>query len=145
MLCARLIQNINKGRGKIINMRIFGITIPDHKKLEFALTAVYGVGRSKADVILRSAGVDSQKKPSEISVEDEAKIRAIMEGMKVEGELRREISSNIRRLRDIKSYRGSRHAKNLPARGQRTSTNSRTVRGNVRKTMGSGKRKTEKK
>jgi small subunit ribosomal protein S13 len=77
--------------------------------------------------------------------EDESKIRKIIESMKIEGELRREKSANIKRLKDIRSFRGSRHAKGLPSRGQRTKTNSRTVRGNVRKTMGSGRRKVEKK
>ncbi len=125
-------------------MRISGITIPNEKKLAVGLTAVYGVGRSIAKKVLTSAKVDSNKKPADLSVEDENRIRALIEGMKVEGVLKREISGNIKRLKDIKSYRGSRHTKKLPTRGQRTKTNSRTMRGNVRKTMASGRRKVEK-
>ncbi len=126
-------------------MRVAGINIPDNKRLEIGLTALYGVGRSTATRILKEAGVDVSKKPSQIVQEEENKIRKVMESMKLEGELKREISSNIKRLKDIKSYRGTRHLKTLPVRGQRTKTNSRTRRGNVRKTMGSGKKKVEKK
>lgn len=125
-------------------MRISGITIPNEKKLAIGLTAVYGVGRSTVQKILATAKVDGNKKPSDLSVDDENKIRALIEGMKVEGILKREISANIKRLKDIKSYRGGRHTKKLPTRGQRTKTNSRTIRGNVRKTMASGRRKVEK-
>ena len=125
-------------------MRISGITIPNEKKLAIGLTAVYGVGRSTVTKILASAKVDGNKKPADLSVDDENKIRALIEGMKVEGILKREVSANIKRLKDIKSYRGSRHTKKLPTRGQRTKTNSRTIRGNVRKTMASGRRKVEK-
>mgnify|MGYP003508578758 FL=1 len=125
-------------------MRISGITIPNEKKLAIGLTAVYGVGRSTVQKILASAKVDGNKKPADLSVDDENKIRALIEGMKVEGILKREISANIKRLKDIKSYRGSRHTKKLPTRGQRTKTNSRTIRGNVRKTMASGRRKESK-
>ena len=114
------------------------------KKLAIGLTAVYGVGRSTVTKILASAKVDGNKKPADLSVDDENKIRALIEGMKVEGVLKREVSANIKRLKDIKSYRGSRHTKKLPTRGQRTKTNSRTIRGNVRKTMASGRRKVEK-
>ena len=125
-------------------MRISGITIPDNKKLEFGLTAIYGIGRSAAVKILAEANVSALKKASEITADEENAIRKIIEGMKTEGTLKREISANVKRLKDIKSYRGNRHARKLPVRGQRTKTNSRTVRGNVRKTMGSGKRKLEK-
>ena len=125
-------------------MRISGITIPDNKKLEFGLTEIYGIGRSAAVKILDEAGVSPLKKASEISAEEENAIRKIIEGLKTEGTLKREISANVKRLKDIKSYRGSRHARKLPTKGQRTKTNSRTVRGNVRKTMGRGKRKLEK-
>ncbi len=126
-------------------MRIQGITIPDDKQLEFALTAIYGIGRAKAKAILKQVGIDSTKKPKDLSSDDENKIREIIEAIKIEGELKREISSNIKRLKDIGAYRGSRHSKKLPARGQRTKTNSRTVRGNVRKTMGSGRKSVDKK
>lgn len=125
-------------------MRITGITIPDNKQLEFGLTELYGIGRATAVKILKEAGVDSKIKAKDVSADDENAIRKIIEGMKIEGTLKREISANVKRLKDIKSYRGSRHARKLPVRGQRTKTNSRTVRGNVRKTMGSGRRKLEK-
>lgn len=127
-------------------MRIAGITIPDHKRLEIGLTAVYGIGRPRALFILKEANVDPGKKGGELSVDEETVIRKIIEGgnFTIEGELRRDISAHIKRLKDINSYRGSRHAKRLPARGQRTKTNARTLKG-VKKTMGSGKRKVEKK
>lgn len=125
-------------------MRISGITIPEKKRLEYGLTAVFGIGLSRAQSILDEAGIDRGKKPTEISDTEENKIRVLVEKIKVEGDLKREVSGNIKRLKDIKSYRGIRHIKGLPVRGQRTRVNSRTVRGNVRKTMGSGKRKLEK-
>lgn len=124
-------------------LRIAGITVPE-KRLEIALTAIYGVGRPRAAATLSGLGIDASKKPSELSPKDEAALREAIEKFALEGELRRQISGNIRRLKDIKAYRGTRHAKKLPARGQRTKTNSRTVRGNVRKTMTSGRRKLEK-
>ena len=126
-------------------MRIAGITIPDNKRLEIGLTSVYGIGRSRAQDILDKSKVAYGKKASELTPEEENSIRKIVETLKIEGDLKREVSSNIKRLKDIKSYRGTRHAKRLPSRGQRTKTNSRTLRGNVRKTMGTGRRKEEKK
>ncbi|MBI3019861.1 MAG: 30S ribosomal protein S13 [Parcubacteria group bacterium] len=125
-------------------MRISGITIPDKKQLEFGLTVLYGVGRSRARKILSEAGVKRDAKPADVSADDENKIRRSIEQFKIEGDLKRHISSNIKRLKDIGSYRGSRHSRGLPSRGQRTKTNARTLRG-ARKTMGSGKRKVEKK
>ena len=125
-------------------MRISGITIPDKKQLEFGLTTIYGSGRSRARAILKEAGVQANAKPGDVSPDEENKIRRAIEQFTTEGDLKREISSNIKRLKDIGSYRGSRHARKLPARGQRTRTNYRTVRGNVRHTMGSGKRKVDK-
>ena len=125
-------------------MRIVGINIPDTKRLAFGLTALYGIGRPRALVILGQAKVDPMKRGSELSTAEENAIRKVIESMKIEGELRREVAGNIKRLKDIKAYRGTRHAKRLPTRGQRTKTNSRTVRGNVRKTMTSGRRKVEK-
>ena len=125
-------------------MRIAGITIPDNKHLSIALTAVYGIGRAKAAAILKQAGVSGSTLAKDLSADKEQEIRVIVEGNQIEGDLRREISGNVKRLKDIKAYRGLRHMKGLPARGQRTKTNSRTVRGNVRKTMGSGRRKLEK-
>lgn len=124
-------------------MRISGITIPDKKRLEYGLTAIYGIGVSKSRKLLDRAKVDKNKKPAELSIDEENSIRKLVEKEKIEGELRREVLGNIKRLKDIKSYRGSRHAKRLPARGQRTRTNARTLKG-VRKTMGSGRKKLEK-
>ena len=126
-------------------MRIAGITLPENKRLEIALTSVYGIGRSKAQKILDQSKIAYGKKPKELTPEEENDIRKIVETFKIEGDLKREVSSNIKRLKDIKSYRGTRHLKRLPSRGQRTKTNSRTLRGNVRKTMGTGRRKEEKK
>lgn len=125
-------------------MRIVGIQIPGDKRLEIALTAVYGIGRAAAKSILDVAAVDHGRRADDLTVEEENLVRKLVEERTIEGELRREISANIKRLKDVKSYRGSRHAKGLPSHGQRTKTNSRTVRGNVRKTMGSGRRKVEK-
>ena len=124
-------------------MRISGITIPN-KRLPYALTALYGIGTARGRAICAQAGVDATKRADELSAEEENKIRAIVETFKLEGDLKREIAGNVKRLKDIGAYRGSRHARRLPVRGQRTKTNSRTVRGNVRKTMGSGRRKVEK-
>lgn len=125
-------------------MRIAGITIPDEKRLEIALTAIYGVGISKARKILDDLKIDRGTKAKDLNESDENEIRKIVEAGKIEGNLKREISANIKRLKDIKSHRGVRHLKRLPVRGQRTKTNSRTVRGNVRKTMASGRRKESK-
>ncbi len=126
-------------------MRILGITIPDNKRLEIALTSLYGVGRARALSVLSDAQVDPALKAKDLTVDQENAIRKILESFRIEGDLKREVASNIKRLKDIKAYRGSRHARKLPARGQRTKTNSRTIRGNVRKTMGSGRKKEEKK
>ena len=126
-------------------MRILGITIPDEKRLEMGLITIYGIGRSRAHKILDEAGIEYGKKSKDLNTEEENKIREIVEKFKLEGDLKREISSNIKRLKDIQSYRGSRHAKRLTARGQRTKTNSRTIRGNSRKTMGSVRKKENKK
>ena len=125
-------------------MRILGITVPDEKRLEIGLTAFYGIGIPKARKILDQAGVPRGKRAKELSPEEENKIRVIVESTPIEGNLKREIAANIKRLKDIKSYRGIRHLKRLTARGQRTKTNSRTVRGNVRHTMASGRRKESK-
>lgn len=125
-------------------MRIAGITIPEKKRLEVALTAVYGIGRPKAKEILNKLNIDLGKKAEELTAEEEKDIKKEIEVFKIEGDLRRDIQLNIKRLKDIKCYRGTRHLKHLPVRGQRTKTNNRTVRGNARRTMGSGRRKTEK-
>ena len=126
-------------------MRILGITLPDEKHIEIALTALYGVGRSRAQSILTEAKIDFSKKAKEITADEENAIRKIIETMKIEGDLKREVSANIKRLKDIKAYRGVRHQRSLPVHGQRTKTNSRTRRGNVRKTMGTGRKVAEKK
>lgn len=126
-------------------MRILGITIPENKRLEIALTTLYGIGRQRSLYILKKAKVDASLKSKDLTVDQENEIRKIVEGFRIEGDLKREVAQNIKRLKDIKAYRGSRHARRLPARGQRTKTNSRTVRGNVRKTMGSGRKKEDKK
>ena len=125
-------------------LRIAGITIPDKKRLEIGLTAIYGVGRPRAQDVLKQLKIDPGTKPENLSAKDESSLRETIEKFIVEGELRRFISGNIRRLKDIKSHRGVRHMKKLPVRGQTSKTNSRTVRGNVRKTMTSGRRKLEK-
>jgi small subunit ribosomal protein S13 len=126
-------------------MRIQGVTIPENKRIEIGLTSIFGIGRSMAQKILNEVKIDYGKKPKYLTTEQENLIRSAIEKIQIEGDLKRNISSNIKRLKDISSYKGSRHLKRLPARGQRTKTNSRTVRGNVRKTMGSGKRSVEKK
>lgn len=125
-------------------MRISGITLPENKRLEIALTAVYGVGRSRAKEIIEKLGLDMGMRTTELTADQENLIRREIETFKTEGDLKREVQQNIKRLKDIKSYRGIRHIKHLPVNGQRTKTNSRTVRGNVRRTMGSGRRKVEK-
>ena len=122
-------------------MRILGITVPNEKRLEIGLTCLYGIGIPRARKILDQVGIDRGKKAKDLTLDEENKIRVVIESILIEGNLKREISANIKRLKDIKSYRGIRHMKRLPVRGQRTKTNSRTVRGNVRKTMASGKRK----
>jgi small subunit ribosomal protein S13 len=126
-------------------MRIAGITIPENKRLPIGLRVIYGVGSSRALRIISQAGVNREKRARELTNDEEVAIRREIEKFKTEGDLKREISLNIKRLKDIKAYRGIRHAKGLPVRGQRTKTNSRTRRGNVRKTMGTGRRAVEKK
>ena len=125
-------------------MRILGITIPNEKRLEIGLTCLYGIGIPAARKILDQVGIDRGKKAKDLTLDEENTIRGVVEKILIEGNLKREIAANIKRLKDIKSYRGIRHMKRLPVRGQRTKTNSRTVRGNVRKTMASGKRKESK-
>ncbi|EKD67280.1 MAG: 30S ribosomal protein S13 [uncultured bacterium] len=122
-------------------MRVAGVTIPKQKRVVIALTYVKGVGLTSSKKILENAGVDESVRVKDLTQEQEDKIRAILEGGYItEGDLRRDVAANIKRLKDIKSYRGSRHIKRLPARGQRTKTNSRTVRGNVRNKAASGKK-----
>ncbi len=172
-------------------MRILGITIPNEKRLDIGLTTLYGIGRATANKVLNDAGVAPETKPGDVTLDQENAIRKNIEdrtiegnlkreisgnikrlkdikayrgvrhkdltneqedtlrayvekNYKTEGDLKREIASNIKTLKDIKSYRGVRHMRKLPVKGQRTKTNSRTVRGNVRNTMGSGRRKESK-
>ena len=125
--------------------RIAGVTLPAQKRIDVGLTYLYGIGPMTAKKILTESGVSFEVRVKDLSEAQANKLRDLVEKTyKVEGELRREVLSNIKRLKEIGSYRGSRHNKQLPVRGQRTKTNSRSVRGNVRKTMGSGKRKLEK-
>ncbi len=121
--------------------RIAGINIPENKKIEIALTYIFGIGLSSSRKILAELDIDPQRRASELKSEEINKLRDIIEKkFKVEGGLRREIMMNIKRLRDIGCWRGIRHIRGLPVRGQRTRTNTRTIRGNVRKTVSSGKR-----
>lgn len=127
-------------------VRIAGVLLPNEKRVAFALPRIYGIGLALSRRILDQAKVDPQKRTGELSDAEVAKLREIIEKQhRVEGDLKREILLNIKRLKEIGSYRGGRHAKNLPVRGQRTRTNSRTVRGNVRRTMGSGRSKASEK
>ena len=122
-------------------MRIAGTNIPEEKKIQFSLPYIFGVGATLSKKILAATGIDGNIRTKDLSDAQEDTLRAYVEKtFKTEGDLRREIMSNIKTMKDIKSYRGVRHMKHLPVRGQRTKTNSRTVRGNVRKTMGSGRK-----
>ena len=125
----------------IIMARIAGVNLPAQKKINASLPYIFGVGPSMAKKILAEAKIDGNKRTHELSEEEINQLKQIIEkNHKVEGELRREILMNVKRLKEIGSYRGSRHSKGLTVRGQRTKTNSRTVRGNTRRTMGSGRK-----
>ncbi|MGK2849217.1 MAG: 30S ribosomal protein S13 [Minisyncoccota bacterium] len=127
-------------------VRIAGINIPDNKRIEIALTYVYGIGLSSSRVILQELQISPDMRTKDLSGDEANRLRdAIEKKYRVEGELRHIIKNNIKRLKEIGCYRGTRHQKGLPSRGQRTKTNTRTVRGNVRKTMGSGRKKTDSK
>ena len=121
--------------------RIAGVTIPNDKRIVIALTYIYGIGLSRSQKILKTAVVDESIRTKDLT---DNQVKAISDqintNFRVEGELRREVLGNIKRLKEIGCYRGVRHTKRLPVRGQRTKTNSRTSRGNVRRTMGSGRR-----
>lgn len=122
-------------------VRIAGINLVENKKVNMAITAIFGIGRSTNMQILEAAKIDPLKRVSELTPEEEGRLRTIIEKETVvEGDLRRDLAVNLKRLREINSYRGSRHAKKLPARGQRTKTNARTKRGK-KVTMGSGRKK----
>ncbi len=125
--------------------RIAGITLPN-KRVEVALTYIRGIGRSRSKKILEQLNIDPNTRMNDLDAATVNKLREVIEkSYRVEGELRRDIAASIKRLKEIGCWRGLRHIRALPARGQRTKTNSRTVRGNVRRTMGSGKTKIEKK
>lgn len=122
-------------------MRIAGVDLPRGERVEIGLTRIFGIGRAISQRILKEAGVDPDKKTKDLTDEDGVKLRTIIDrDFKVEGDLRREISMNIKRLQDIGSYRGLRHRSRLPVRGQRTSTNARTRKG-PRKAIGGMKKK----
>ena len=125
-------------------VRIAGVNIPNNKRVEIALTYIYGIGKTRANDILKKNKISPDIRVNDLTEEQANALRTAIEkgGFQIEGDLRREVMSNIKRLKEIKSFRGTRHSKQLPARGQRTKTNSRTVRGNVRRTMGSGRKDT---
>jgi len=121
--------------------RIAGITLPN-KRIEIALTYIHGIGRARSVAVLNKLKINKDTRANDLAAGDVNNLREEIEkNFKVEGELRRDVAANIKRLKEIGCYRGSRHARGLPCRGQRTKTNSRTVRGNVRRTMGSGRSK----
>lgn len=124
-------------------MRIAGINIPDEKRIEVSLTYVYGVGLASARRILAVVKIDPNKRAKDLTPAEVNRVKEEMEKQKVEGELRQFVKQNVQLLKDLQTYRGIRHMRRLPVHGQRTKTNSRTVRGNVRKTAGSGRRKVE--
>ncbi len=121
-------------------VRIAGIVIPQNKRIVIALTYIYGIGLTRSQKILAEAGIDESIRTKDLTESQASAIRDIIKkNFKIEGDLRREVLSNIKRLKDIKTYRGIRHDKRLPVRGQRTKTNQRTVKGNKRVTLGSGR------
>lgn len=122
-------------------VRISGVNLPPKKQIEIALTYILGIGRSLSKKILKQAGIDPEKKVEALESDEARKIQEIISsGYKVEGDIRKVRMMSVKRLKDIGSWRGSRHTKGLPVRGQTTRVNSRTVRGNVRRTVGSGKK-----
>lgn len=125
-------------------IRLSGVNIPEEKRIEIALTSIYGVGRSLSNRILKNTKINPDIRVNKLKAEELNILREEISKLKLEGELRREVSGNIKRLQDIGSYRGSRHTKGLPTRGQRTKTNTRTRKGNKRATATSGRRKMEK-
>lgn len=119
--------------------RVANVNIPDDKRILIALTYIYGIGKTSSANILKTCGISETTRTKDLTEAQLDAIRNEVAKIKVEGDLRRIVLTNIRRLKEISAYRGNRHARHLPSRGQRTKTNSRTVRGNVRKTMGSGR------
>jgi len=126
--------------------RIVGVNLPPQKRIEIGLTYIFGVGRAVANDILEKTKINKNKKVGDLTTEEIEKLRQVIENeYRTEGTLKRDIGANIKRLKEIGCYRGLRHSKNLTVRGQRTKTNSRTVRGNIRRTVGSGRRPSAKK
>ena len=126
--------------------RIVGVNLPSNKRIEIGLTYIFGIGRISANKILKQVKININKRVRDLTTQEIEQIRGIIEGRyQTEGTLRRDISSNVKRLKEIGCYRGTRHTRRLPTRGQRTKTNSRTIRGNIRRTVGSGKRPSSKK
>jgi len=122
-------------------MRVAGVNIPKEKKVEYSLTYIFGIGLTTSKKILKEAGIGADVRTKDLKPEEEDKLRNIIEKkFKIEGDLKREVLANIKRLKEIKSYRGSRHKKGLPCRGQKTKTNNRTLRGNAKKIAVSGKK-----
>lgn len=121
--------------------RIAGVNIPENKRIEIALTYIYGIGRSLSKKILDELKINVNTKASALTAKEVNDLKDYIEkNYKIEGDLRRQVMINVKRLKDVGAWRGLRHIKGLPVRGQRTKTNNRTVRGNVRKTMGSGRK-----
>lgn len=125
-------------------MRLLGVNIPDNKRTEIALTYVYGIGLTSSKKIMTAAKIDSSKRAKDLTADELNRLKTVIEkGYRIEGELRQLVKQNIQHLKELQVYRGFRHLRRLPVHGQRTRTNSRTVRGNIRKTAGSGKRKVD--
>lgn len=121
--------------------RIIGVNIPDNKQIGVALGYIYGIGFSSAKKVLAEAKIDGKVKAKDLTPEQMKQLEEIIKKhYRVEGDLKRDVMMNIKRLKDIVAWRGMRHSRNLPVRGQRTRTNTRTVRGNIRKTVGSGRK-----
>lgn len=126
--------------------RIAGINIPENKKIIASLAYIYGIGRPLAAKIVKHVKIDAYKKAKELTNEELTRLKDFVEkNYKIEGDLKRIIQGNIKRLKEVGAYKGYRHSRGLPVRGQRTRTNSRTRRGNVRKTVGSGRKKSAEK
>ncbi len=138
------VQRLSISRDRDNFMRLLGVNIPDNKKIEYALPYFYGIGLTSSRKILQQTKINPDKRTKDLTSDELNKIKEYIEkDYKIEGELRQVIKQNINLLKELQAYRGVRHMRRLPVRGQRTKTNSRTVRGNVRKTAGSGKRKVE--
>ncbi len=141
MALSKLRRHRGRGAHYVRMPRIAGINIPENKKIVIALTYIYGIGLVLSKKILTEAKIPPDQKAKDLTPDDVSRLKEIIEKKyKIEGELRREIMMNVKRLKDIDTWRGMRHLRGLPVRGQRTKTNTRTIRGNVRKTVGSGRK-----